>query len=225
VSLAVVAKTRNWSLAPPPEGNAQLAICVDGPDLSIQQLAERSRAGCRESFNALVECFEGRIYNFIYQVTRNQHDAEDLTQVTFLKAYQNIRAYETTHTFGAWLFTIAKRTALNHCRDRRLVAELPEDLESDSENPSLVLQRKDEHLAIWQLAKTLKKEQHEALWLRYGEGFSIAEVGRIMNTNSIRVRVLLHRARASLAKQIIKGNQGIPLRPQADKTKHRTENK
>jgi len=225
VSLAVVAQPPNRNLAPPLDRNAQQAICVDEPDLSIQQLAERSRAGCRESFNALVECFEGRIYNFIYQVTRNQHDAEDLTQVTFLKAYQNIRAYETTHAFSAWLFTIAKRTALNHCRDRRLAAELPEDLESDTESPSLVLQKKDEHLAIWQLAKTLKQDQHQSLWLRYGEGFSITEVARIMNTNSIRVRVLLHRARASLAKRMMRTDQKIPLRPQAVRIKDRTENK
>jgi RNA polymerase sigma-70 factor (ECF subfamily) len=222
VSLAAVAQPQNRNPAPPLAGNPQQAICVD-PDLSIQQLAVRARAGCRESFNALVECFEGRIYNFIYQVTRNQHDAEDLTQVTFLKAYRNIRTYETTHAFGAWLFTIAKRTALNHRRDRRVAEQLSEDLESGTENPSLALQKKDEHLSIWQLAKTLTPDQYQALWLRYGEGFSIAEVARIMNTNSIRVRVLLHRARASLAKRMMPTDHRIPLPPRAAGTRDRTD--
>jgi RNA polymerase sigma-70 factor (ECF subfamily) len=220
VSHAVVAAgPPNWSLSHSSDANAQPVTCVDGPDLQIEQLAERSRAGCRESFELLVEHFERRIFHFLYQMTRNRHDAEDLTQVTFLKAYQNIGAYESRHAFSAWLFTIAKRTALNHCRGKRLVAEVPEDLEEETENPSVVLEKKDEHFAIWQSAKSLKPDQYEALWLRYGEEFSITETARIMNTNSIRVRVLLHRARTALAKKMTRGEGGAPLPRQSNKTK------
>ena len=210
MSHAVVARPRNWGLAQSRDENAQPVTCVAGPDLRIEQLAARSRAGCRESFELLVEHFERRLFHFLYQMTRNRHDAEDLTQVTFLKAYQNISTYESQHAFSAWLFTIAKRTALNHCRGKRLVAELPEDLEAETENPSVVLEKKDEHFAIWQSAKSLKPDQSEALWLRYGEGFSITETARIMNTNSIRVRVLLHRARTALAKKMTRGDGRAP---------------
>ena len=219
MSHAVVARPPNWGLAQSRDENAQPLTCVAGPDLRIEQLAERSRAGCRESFELLVEHFERRLFHFLYQMTRNRHDAEDLTQVTFLKAYQNISAYESQHAFSAWLFTIAKRTALNHYRGKRLVAELPEDLEAETENPSVVLEKKDEHFAIWQSAKSLKPDQSEALWLRYGEGFSITETARIMNTNSIRVRVLLHRARAALAKKMTRADGGAPLPRQANESK------
>ena len=128
MSHAVVARPPDWSLAQSRDENAQPLTCVAGPDLRIEQLAERSRAGCRESFELLVEHFERRLFHFLYQMTRNRHDAEDLTQVTFLKAYQNISAYESQHAFSAWLFTIAKRTALKHCLGMRFVAALPEDL-------------------------------------------------------------------------------------------------
>ena len=219
MSHAVVARPLNWSSAQSRDENEQPVTCVAAPDLRIEQLAERSRAGCRESFELLVEHFERRLFHFLYQMTRNRHDAEDLTQVTFLKAYQNIRAYESQHAFSAWLFTIAKRTALNHCRGRRLVAELPEDLEAETENPSVILQKKDEHFAIWESAKSLKPDQYEALWLRYGEGFSITETARIMNTNSIRVRVLLHRARTALGKKMTRGDAGAPVPRQSNNTK------
>ena len=86
MSDAVVARPRNWSLAQSRDEHEQPVTCVAGPDLRIEQLAERSKAGCRESFELLVEHFERRLFHFLYQMTRNRHDAEDLTQVTFLKA-------------------------------------------------------------------------------------------------------------------------------------------
>jgi RNA polymerase sigma-70 factor (ECF subfamily) len=67
------------------------------------------------------------------------------------------------------------------------------------ENPANLLAVKDDADALWQLARALKPRQREALWFRYGEGFSIAETARAMRTNEIHVKVLLHRARARLA--------------------------
>jgi RNA polymerase sigma factor (sigma-70 family) len=61
------------------------------------------------------------------------------------------------------------------------------------------MERKDENASLWKLARTLKPKQYEALWLRYGEGFSVTEVAQVMKTNQIHVKVLLHRARTALA--------------------------
>ena len=171
-------------------------------DQEIEELADRSRNGCRASFEALVTHFEKRIFNYLFQLTRNLHDAEDLTQVTFLKAYQNIHRYQSTRAFRAWLFTIAKRTALNHIRDTRPTDELGPHLEAAGEDPSEAMEREDSKSGLWNLARSLKPDQFEALWLRYGEGFSIAEICRVRKSNSLAVRVLLHRARAALAKKL-----------------------
>ncbi len=179
----------------------------------IEELADRSRQGCRASFEALVLHFEKRIFQYLYQMTRNQHDAEDLTQVTFLKAYQNIHRYQSKRAFHAWLFTIAKRTALNHFRDSHPADELDPDVAPTLENPSVILEREDAYADLWKMARSLKPDQYEVLWLRYGEGFSIADITRVMNTNSLRVRVLLHRARAALAKRVAPNAQGVPLSP------------
>lgn len=175
---------------------------IPPPDWQIEALAARAQAGCRASFEALVTHFEKRIFHYLFQMTRNQHDAEDLTQVTFLKAYRNIGRYESHRAFSAWLFTIAKRTALNHFRDSRPSEELGPDLEAAVDDPSVVLEKQDARSDVWKAAKALKREHFEVLWLRYGEDFSIAEVARIMQSSSLRVRVLLHRARAALAKQL-----------------------
>lgn len=175
-------------------------ILVEHQEPSPEQLAEQCQAGCRFSFEQLVEQFEGRIFNFLLRLTSNRHDAEDLTQDTFVKAYQNIHRYQPAcASFAAWLFTIAKRTAFSHFRAAKPTEELPGDIPIQSDDPGVLLEKKDERFSLWKLARRLKPKQHEALWLRYGEGFSVAEIAQIMKTNPIHVKVLLHRARNGLA--------------------------
>ena len=169
-------------------------------ELSPEQLAERARAGCLDSFERLVSRYENQIYNFLHQFTRNRQDAEDLTQETFLKAYRGLQGYKSSFSFACWLFTIARRSAASHFRSLRHFEELPAHGQLEEEDPASLLETKDEQNSIWRLAKTLKPKQCEAFWLHYWEGFSVAETARIMRTNQIYVKVLLHRARTNLAK-------------------------
>ncbi len=178
---------------------------ADQQTLSGERLVERCQAGCPEAFGILVQRYEERIFNFLFQMTRNRHDAEDLTQDTFLKAYKAIQRFNTSQGFSTWLFTIAKRTAYNHFRDNKPSQELPSDEQADCKDPLTLLQEKDEQTSIWKLAEALNPDQYEALWLRYGEGFSMSEIATILRTNQIRVRVLLHRARKILAKSLRAG--------------------
>lgn len=178
------------------------------PELSPEQLAERSQAGCSEAFARLVEQYQIRIFNFVLQFVRNRHDAEDVTQETFLKAYRGLHRYNSDYAFGAWLFTIAKRTAFSFLRvtqrvgTRSTVSEPTASSESDWNHPAVQLEQKDTADSIWRIAKALKPKQYEALWLRYGEGFSVAEIAGIMGLTQIHVKVLLHRGRSQLAKKM-----------------------
>src|SRR5947207_13667977 len=83
---------------------------------SPEELARRCQAGCLESFEQLVRRYENQIFNFLRQFTHNQHDAEDLTQETFVKAYRGLHRYKSSLAFAPWLFVIARRTAASHFR-------------------------------------------------------------------------------------------------------------
>ena len=182
---------------------APAATLLGAEELTLEQLVDRSKAGSREAFESLVERFEQRIFNFLCQLTGNAHDAEDLAQETFIKAYHNLHRFSSNHGFSTWLFTIAKRTAFNHFRSAKPFQELSGEEELDFDDPSTLLEQKDATRSVWKWARTaLNPAQYEALWLRYGEGFSIAETARILNTNQIRVRVLLHRGRNRLAEKL-----------------------
>jgi RNA polymerase sigma-70 factor (ECF subfamily) len=184
-------------------------------ELSAEQLAGRCQAGCVDAFEQLVLRFEARVFNFLHQFTRNTHDAEDLTQVTFVKAYRSLPRYKPSLAFAPWLFTIARRTAASHFRSVERFEELPADGGIDETDPAGALAGKDEQAAIWRLARTLKPKLWEALWLRYGEDFSIREIACITRTSRIHVKVRLHRARSALARKLAAAGVHVPVRPAA----------
>lgn len=175
---------------------------VPGPDdLTPSQLARECQAGSRDAFASLVAQFQERIYNFFLKMTGRPHDAEDLTQETFIKAWQGIGRFDDRFSFATWLFTIARRTASNHFRSRHPTTEPEEALElSDNSDPATMLAQDEERRELWRLAQTLKPKQYQVLWLRYGEGFAVSEIARIMGLYPIHAKVLLHRGRAQLAR-------------------------
>src|SRR5687767_1841186 len=86
---------------------------------SVEQLAEKARAGCLLSFERIVEQTKDRIFTFLVQIVGNSHDAEDLTQETFIKAYKSLGSFDGRCRFSTWLYTIAKNTAFSFLRRRR----------------------------------------------------------------------------------------------------------
>ncbi len=178
---------------------AESGARANANDAVSEELIERSRHGSREAFGELVRQFEGRIFSYLAKLTGHSHDAQDLTQDTFVKAWRGIGRFKASGSFNAWLFIIARRTALNHFRARKHESnsEVPEEI--DETTPAQVFENNEERASLWALARQLKPAQYEALWLRYGEGFSVEESARVMRTNPIRVRVLLHRGRTALA--------------------------
>lgn len=144
--------------------------------------------------------YEQRLYRYLYQLVGNAHDAEDLTQETFVKAHRDLHRYRAEHAFSTWIYTIAKRTAYTFLKRRRPAEPIRADMRIEDANPSNQLEARETQDSIWELARTLKPAWREALWLRYGEELSVAETAAVMETNTVRVRVILHRARNQLSR-------------------------
>ncbi|MCX5637606.1 MAG: sigma-70 family RNA polymerase sigma factor [Planctomycetota bacterium] len=175
--------------------------------LSAEELALRSQQGCQESFTELVGRYEVRLYQFLHNKTDNIQDAEDLVQDTFVKAYWNIHRYQTSWKFSTWLFTIAARLASSHNRSlyhQQTVA----DVESGPANTSRRVGPVDATIqqemqeGLWTVARSLSRNQYEALWLRYAEDMSIKEIAKVMRKTQVSVKVLLYRARMNLAERL-----------------------
>ncbi|MCB1125051.1 MAG: sigma-70 family RNA polymerase sigma factor [Verrucomicrobiae bacterium] len=190
-------------------GSATPAPAVEGlvvplEEQSSEMLVRACQSGSAEAFDALVDRHAGAVYGYLLRFTGNPHDAEDLTQDTFLKAHRGLPRFQSARAFVPWLFTIARRTALNHFRSRRPTEELHPDMvaTADGGAPDDSAGRADLAGSLWKLAGRLKPQQYEALWLHYGEGLDIEQVARVMRKTRLNVRVLLHRARQELRRRL-----------------------
>ncbi len=175
------------------------------PELEV--LVVRAQHGCQESIEQLVRLHETRIFSFLFRLTSNREDAEDLTQETFVRAIRGLAGFKNSQgRFLPWLFAIARNLAASHYRSRRLSTTSLDSVPLEaSGSPWEAIVNADENQALWQRARELKPREFEILWLRYAEGFDLAEIGQIMHLNAIFVRVLLHRSRNRLA-QLLKHN-------------------
>jgi len=183
-------------------------------DQAITELAACASAGCRASFAKLVARYEGRLYNFLLRRTGSPHDAEDLTQETFVRAWQHIDRYSPRWAFSTWLFTIGGRLAITQARRRRPIISTaaidavpappnPGAHGDDGNDPAAIVSRTEEHARLWAIAeRTLAEEDRSALWLRYAESMSIRDVARVLGRAPVTIRVMLFRARRTLAAHI-----------------------
>lgn len=170
----------------------------------IAGIAARAAAGSVEAFEELALRFEPRIYGFLSRHLGNPHDAEDLTQETFVRAWRGIHRFDANRDFATWLFVIARRAAANHFRARKVHDELTDDLADAQSSASALALAADDAEQLWRAAKRLKPKCYEALWLRYAEGFSVAQTARVMGLTNIHLKVILHRARKELARHLKK---------------------
>ena len=167
-------------------------------------LARAAAAGDREAFGELVRRYEGPLLRFLCVRCAAREDAEELCQESFLRAWRQIERYDPHWRFSTWLFTLARRLAISAHRAPALHAQahLVEELGVRT-SPAGEANRREQCEELWALSeRVLSEEQRTALWLRYAEGFSAEEIGRVLDRRAVAVRVLLHRARLLLAEHL-----------------------
>ena len=190
-------------------------MAIDFQRCSDEELARQSQAGSLTAFEELVYRYEGRIYGFISNACHNAADAGEVTQDTFVRAFQAIGQFDCGRGFGPWLFTIARRKCIDHHRAApSAVQERMPEL-SDNDDPAELLARQEERQSLWGLARRrLPESQFQALWLRYAEDMSVAGVAQVLRRTQTHVKVLLFRARRVLARELKAGRvSGHPTGP------------
>ena len=73
-----------------------------------EELARQAQAGSLSSFEELIHRHEARIFRFVANSCRNDSDAQEVTQETFVSAYLNIGQFDVARSFATWLFAIAR---------------------------------------------------------------------------------------------------------------------
>ncbi len=175
-----------------------------------RRLVARVRRGQREAFRELVEAYKDRLFAYVWRMVRNHHEAEDICQAAFVRAYEALDSYNEHYAFSTWLYTIAYRLCLNHMRRRHAAAgsgslelEPPRDPAPDAgERLAGSEQARRLRERIWSAVDTLSPAQKTAVVLFYREGKSCQEIGRVLGIPAVTVKSHLHRARAKLRERL-----------------------
>ena len=170
---------------------------------SDEALARQSQEGDFAAFEELVSRYEARIYAFVFHSCGHETDAREATQDTFVRAFEAITRYDANRPFAPWLFTIARRRTIDCLRTRVPVVEQATPEETDLETPADCLARREEAEDLWRVARScLPDGQFKALWLRYAEDMDIAQIAGVLDKTQTHVKVLLFRARHTLAEKL-----------------------
>ena len=173
-------------------------------ELSDQKVVQLAASGDAEAFGALYDRYVGRIYNYIYYRTGNQHDAEDLTARVFYRALRRIGSYQDRGLpISAWLYRIAHNLVANWYRDTSRRKEVMLDdgynvIAQNNPNPENELEITEEHEALVQIIRQLPPERQQLLVLKFVERLPNAEIGRIMGRTEGAIKSLYHRTLGTL---------------------------
>src|SRR6516225_9804280 len=91
----------------------------DTPTLTAAELVARAKGGDLDAFEALMTSYEQRVYSLALRMLRQEEDAEDVTQQTFLSALENLAGFRGEASFATWLLRIATHAALKIIRKRK----------------------------------------------------------------------------------------------------------
>ncbi|WP_026678232.1 RNA polymerase sigma factor SigW [Fictibacillus gelatini] len=178
----------------------------------IKSLVSRVKEGDHEAFEGLVELFKDKIYRLCYRMVGNRHEAEDLAQETFVRAYTKINQYNGEYKFSTWLYRIATNLCIDRLRKKKpdfsLDAEVPgadgatlySQVATAEPLPEEAVVEKEKHDQLQQEIIKLPEKYRTAILLKYVEDLSLEEIGKIMDLPVPTVKTRIHRGREALKK-------------------------
>lgn len=175
--------------------------------MGVQSEVAQLRQGDLDALSALLTRYQNRLYRYLLRMLRNQAEAEDLFQQTWVRVAEKIRRYDPSRNFEPWLFALARNLAIDHLRRVR-----PESLDepiagSDSETgetpaarlasaepPVLdgILQR-ERSSRLHEALDSLQVSYREVLTLRFEEEMKLEEIAEVLGVPLSTVKTRLRR--------------------------------
>jgi RNA polymerase sigma-70 factor (ECF subfamily) len=170
------------------------------------ELIDRARNGDSEAFGVLVERYQRRVVGVALAVVKNQDDALELAQETFVRAFENLKNFESRSSFSTWLYRIAANLSIDFWRrEGRHVVLRGEDAQNEIERlPSLQgdsfkeVSRSELSERLKNALEQLTPEHRAVILLREVEGLSYDEISETLQCPRGTVMSRLHYARTHL---------------------------
>jgi RNA polymerase sigma-70 factor (ECF subfamily) len=172
---------------------------------SLDRLVADAKRGDTEAFGRIFDEYAGPLYRFIASRVSRPSDAEDLTQLVFVKALEALPRYEARGIpFGGWLFRLARNAIIDQIRTRRdhLSLVVATTRESEEASPEAMASLRDDLDRVAAALRELTDDQREVIELRFFAGLSVAEAAEAMGRQEGTIRGLQFRAIGALRRSL-----------------------
>lgn len=170
--------------------------------------------GDQDAFGEIVEIYKNSVYQLAFRMLGNQHEAEDIAQEAFIRAYVNIKSFNQDLKFSTWLFRIATNLCIDRIRKKKpdyyLDAEVSgtegltmySQVSSDTPLPETELESLELHETVQKEILKLPEKYRSAIVLKYIEELSLNEISEILELPIGTVKTRIHRGREALRQQL-----------------------
>ncbi len=180
----------------------------------IKKRIKQVLKGDQNAFGEIVEMYKDKVFQISYRMLGNRHEAEDIAQEAFIRAYVNIQSYKKEFKFSTWLYRITTNLCIDRIRKKKpdyyLDAEVAgtEGLTMYSQIPSK-LRLPEEDVESLELHDTIQNEimklpekYRSVIVLKYIEELSLKEISEILDMPLGTVKTRIHRGREALRKRL-----------------------
>lgn len=175
-----------------------------------QRLVELAREGDLAAASELVTMFHQNIFAYLRRLCGDDHEAADLSQKTFSKAWQSLPSFRARSSFSTWLHGIAHHVYLDWRRARKISEVQPdswwEARVADGPGPDEDVAERDMARLLYHCVDQLDEAKQQAVHLHYYQGLSLQETAEVLGIATSTVKYRLREALDSLRARIAKPN-------------------
>ena len=180
----------------------------------IKERISQVLKGDQNAFGEIVELYKDKVFQICFRMLGNRHEAEDLAQEAFVRAYINIHSFNIQMKFSNWLFRIATNLCIDRLRkkkpDYHLDAEIAgteglnmySQIAADMMMPEEELESLELQEYIQRALIKLPEKYRSVIVLKYIEELSLKEISEILDLPVGTVKTRIHRGREALRKQL-----------------------
>lgn len=182
--------------------------------MNEKQLVIDLQQGSEVAFKILVDIFQNRVYSTVINITRNQNEAEDLSQEVFIEVYHSIKKFREDAKLSTWIYKIATNKSLEFLRKQKAkkrfavlgsIFGLDGSLEKDKghfEHPGVQMEQKERADKLFEAIGKLPQKQALAYTLTQVQGLSYQDTCEVMDMSKSSIESLIFRAKGNLKKSL-----------------------
>jgi RNA polymerase sigma-70 factor, ECF subfamily len=175
---------------------------------SDQIYIDKVLQGDTNAFSFLIEKYKNMAYTIVIKIVKNNEDAEEIAQDSFLKAYNKLNTFKGKSKFSTWLYTIVYRNAISKVRKKKIItSDIDEhvinNFQSDYDFPQIeALKNKEQKIYVKKIIDKLPETDALLITLFYLNESKIDEIEEITGLTKTNIKVRLFRARKKLYNEL-----------------------